>query len=102
MMRTTYTPRDGDQLLLDLFKGVPWDGRSPRGLTRVQIGLFFRPEPQGHEVEPDPAQLQMWPVAVRPPRVKKRTAERGAPPLLPSKSRRGSPRRPLLFYLEEE
>ncbi len=61
--------RDGDQLRLDLFHDVPWDGRSPRGLTRVGLGLYLRPEPPSHEVYFDPEQLEIWPVD-RPPREK--------------------------------
>ena len=53
--------RDGDQFELDLFPGVPWGGRSPRGLTRVQISLFLRQEPPPHAVpEVDPRQLELW------------------------------------------
>ncbi len=33
-----------DQLELDLFKGVPWGGRSPRALTRVALSIIFKPE----------------------------------------------------------
>ena len=67
-------PHDGDQLRLDLFKGVPWDGRSPRGLTGEGKGLYLRPEPYLHEVRTmDPEQLELWPVEVptlkeKPPR----------------------------------
>jgi len=35
---------DGDQLRLDLFPEVPWDGRSPRGLTRSNNVLYLKPE----------------------------------------------------------
>ena len=31
---------------------IPWSGRSPRDLTRVQIDLFLKRERQGHEVDP--------------------------------------------------
>jgi len=79
--------RVGDQFELDLFPGVPWGGRSPRSLTRVGSGLFSRQEPPGHEVEMDPAQLELIPggkVAIRdlvlPPAV-------GAPSLLPLRHR---------------
>ncbi len=81
-------PCDGDQLRLDLFAGVPWDGVSPRGLTRAKIVLSSRQEPLGHEVEPDPAQLEMWPVSVRPPRGKRLRQAAGAPSLLPLKAPR--------------
>jgi len=37
----------GDQLNLRLdWSGIPWDGRSPRGLTRGSKALFLRREPQ--------------------------------------------------------
>ncbi len=35
---------DSDQLELDLFPGEPWQGRSPRALTRVGVGFIFKPE----------------------------------------------------------
>jgi len=39
-------PRDSDQLQLGLFPGEPWDGISPRVLTRGHLGLIFKPEGQ--------------------------------------------------------
>jgi len=41
------TSRDGDQYLLDLRSPegavqVPWQGRSPRGLTRVALGVILK------------------------------------------------------------
>ena len=51
----------GDQLELDLFQGVPWDGRSPRGLTKVSGRLFLRRKPPRHEVRLDAVQLEIWP-----------------------------------------
>ncbi len=85
-------PPDGDQLRLDLFKGVPWDGRRPRGLTRVQIELSLRQEPPRHEVYMDPAQLEVWPGSVRPSRRKKAPTGSvgGARSLLPLKKGRRS------------
>ncbi len=88
--------RDGEQLKLDLFKGVPWGGVSPRGLTRVRILLSLRQEPLGREVVADPMQLELWPEA------KKAAIQKGWDPtgpapstLLPLKGRRRSrwPRR---------
>ncbi len=84
--------RDGDQFELDLFPGVPWEGRRPRGLTRVGSGLFLRPEPPGHEVEKDPAQLELFTFGVRLPRGKRPPQAAGAPLLLPLKSGRVDPR----------
>ncbi len=54
--------REGEQFELDLFPGVPWGGRSPRGLTRVQISLSLRRELPRHEVmdERDPMQTDLW------------------------------------------
>jgi len=53
---------------LDLWEGevarLPWRGRSPRDLTRVQIALFLRREPQKNErFFVDPEQLELFPVA---------------------------------------
>ncbi len=50
MRRSGEPPPDGDQLRLDLFPGEPWDGRSPRALTKSAQGLYLRPEPPRHEV----------------------------------------------------
>ncbi len=65
-------PCDGDQLILPLFKGEPWDGMAPRALTKVASGLYLRPEPPGHEVFFDPEQLEFWPAD--------RAAKREGPP----------------------
>ncbi len=56
------SPRDGDQLRLDLFVDEPWDGQCPRGLTRGFIPLFLRQKPPSHEVFFDPEQLELWPI----------------------------------------
>ncbi len=56
--------RDGDQLELDLFHGIPWDGRQPRALTRGHNLVFLRPEPHRHEVFFAEDQLELWPVEV--------------------------------------
>ncbi len=74
--------RDGDQLSLDLFPGVPWDGCSPRALTQARTALFLRPEPPRHEVHMDSRQYEMWPVSVRPPRGKRPPQTAGASLLL--------------------
>jgi len=88
--------RDGDQSVLDLFAGVPWQGYSPRGLTRVRILLSLRREPGGHEVEPDPMQLLLGLVAAAPKATRKRcpAPEDGAPLLLPSRRGRRKPTGP--------
>ncbi len=70
--------RDGDQFRLQLFPGVPWDGQSPRALTRGGLALFLRPEPPSHEVFFDPEQLELWPVE-RPPMNKGPFVYEGAP-----------------------
>ncbi len=55
-------PPDGDQLVLDLFRGEPWNGRSPRGLTRGHKPVIFEARAASrHEVFVDPAQLEIWP-----------------------------------------
>jgi len=74
---------------LDLWQvdldGLPWQGQSPRGLTKAQKALFLRREPQKDErffVDPD--QVDMWLPAKKAPR-----KYRGAPLLVePIGSRR--------------
>jgi len=71
----------GDQLEMTLFPGEPWEGRSPRGLTRVGLGLIFKAlavESASDYV--DPLQLDLF------PRRRQRTiysGSAGAPTLLP-------------------
>ncbi len=91
-MRTEWLEEDAMQLELDLFPGVPWGGRSPRGLTRVKYSLFLRQKPPGHEVYVDPSQLEMWPVSVQATKRKKAPigSADGAPSLLPLKKGRRS------------
>ncbi len=51
-----------EQLELRLFPGEPWEGVSPRGLTRGHLGLIFKP--QGVRARAflyDPNQLELWP-----------------------------------------
>ncbi len=67
MRKASDLPRDGDQLRLDLFAGVPWDGQSPRALTRGFIPLFLRQKPPSHEVFLIHEQFELWPID-RPPR----------------------------------
>ncbi len=94
--------REGDQFELDLFPGVPWDGRVPRALTRGRKGLFLRQEPAGHEVDPDPLQLEMWPVAARPHGKKGPDPADGAPLLMGlGRTRRGRRAR-FMSTLKEE
>ena len=74
---------EGEQLTLFgcLFEGEPWQGSSPRALTRAAKALFLRPEPQnddGYGI--DPRQVDMWLPAKKAPRL-----SRGAPSLLPLK-----------------
>jgi len=54
---------NSDQLRLRLFDDLPWDGVSPRFLTRGFIPLFLRQKPPSHEVFFDPEQLELWPEA---------------------------------------
>ena len=59
---------------------LPWQGRSPRGLTRAALALFFKRERQKNErFFVDPNQLGFFRVAEKAPRV----VPRGAPSLLP-------------------
>ncbi len=85
--------RDGDQLRLDLFRSVPWDGLSPRGLTRGSLGLFSRQKPPRHEVFFDPEQLELWPVEGH---TEVRAAP-GSPGAVPLGGRVRGPRRGRLF-----
>ncbi len=75
-----------EQMELDLFRGQPWAGRSPRGLTRVALGLIFKAEPlkprgvaSDFELE-RLGQLQFWPPSGKAPWI-----YQGAPSLLPLK-----------------
>ncbi len=61
------TPRNGDQLELRLFPGEPWDGRSPRALTRVGVGFILKPGGgESGDVFVDPEQYDLWPPDLRP------------------------------------
>ena len=71
--------REGEQLLLPLFEGVPWDGRSPRGLTKVGLGLYLGPEPPRHEVHLPPEQFELWPIQGATQREEPRWLYTGAP-----------------------
>ncbi len=67
------------QLRCDLFPQEPWDGRSPRGLTRVGLGVILKPG--GVESVSDvldPLQVLMF-----PRRRQRRRQSRTAPLLLP-------------------
>jgi len=85
-LRREYTPRVGEQYVLDLFKGVPWDGRSPRVLTRGRSALFLRREPPSHAVYVDPEQLDFWRRRSQATQRKKPPPTVGAPSLLPLKA----------------
>jgi len=74
-----------DQRQLDLWQeeldALPWQGRSPRALTRGAQLLFFRREPQEDDrFFADADQVDMWPPGKKAPRF-----YRGAPLLLPLK-----------------
>ena len=76
---------NSDQLELALFEELPWQGRSPRVLTKGFIPLFLRQKPPSHEVFFDPEQLELWPID-RPHREKSlRRKAPGASLLLPLK-----------------
>ncbi len=56
---------DAGQLRLPLaWSKEPWDGISPRALTRGFSVLYSRPEPPRHEVNVRSDQLEMWPESV--------------------------------------
>ena len=67
------------QLVLDLFDGLPWGGRSPRVLTRGHLGLIFKAQADRARVIPDRMQLDLFPATETA--FKKRG--RSAPTLLP-------------------
>ena len=51
-----------EQLELGLFAGVPWEGRSPRVLTRGSMGLILKPEAaKARATFVDPDQIEMFP-----------------------------------------
>ena len=47
--------------LRECMRGIPWDGRSPRGLTRARQALFSRREPQKTPAIFDVDQLPLFP-----------------------------------------
>ena len=54
--------RDGDQLVLGLWVGEPWQGSSPRTLTRAAQLLFSKRKlPEATRYWEDPEQLEFWP-----------------------------------------
>jgi len=72
---------DGDQLELDLFRGVPWNGHSPRGLTRGHLAVILKARAEGSvSVFVDREQLLLWPELEVKAR---RHASPSAPLLLP-------------------
>jgi len=81
--------REGDQLVLALDDVrlqrvvVPWDGRSPRVLTKAYQRFKFTAQGGGHEV--DPRQVEIFDGYGQVPIRKERASRvsRGAPSLLP-------------------
>ncbi len=64
--------RVSDQLVLELMDEVkggsskrePWNGRSPRDLTRVALGIILKPravKSMSDFVDPDQLMLDLWP-----------------------------------------
>ena len=74
------------QLELGLYPGEPWQGRSPRGLTRVHLGVILKPEAEKSvsDLVLDPCQYDLFPAAIKdlPPHI-----WGGSPSLLPLKGR---------------
>ena len=68
------------QLELALFTGEPWEGKSPRALTKVALGLIFKPggAKKRERFAFDDRQIEMFPEAIKEPR-----QYGGAPSLLP-------------------
>jgi len=74
--------REGDQLQFGFMRDMvisrePWGGRSPRGLTRVGLGLILQPWAEKSVSEIDCAQLDMFAMKEASP------LYRGAPLLIP-------------------
>ncbi len=56
------------QLQLGLFPGEPWDGRSPRVLTRARLGVIFKAQAEKDDrFVADPDQTDLWPAAIVAP-----------------------------------
>ncbi len=88
------TPVYSEQLWL--WPDEPWNGQSPRVLTAARNPLFLRQEPPRHEVDPDPLQLEIWPLPVKATLKKKAAPKQGAASLLlPLKAGRKSRSRAL-------
>ncbi len=58
----------GDQLELGLFVNEPWEGKSPRGLTRGHLGIIFNPRGEKKDAcgRLQPSQLLLWPAKKDP------------------------------------
>ena len=79
-MFSSVIARVSGQFELDLFPGEPWGGYSPRGLTRVGLGVILKPRGVRARVRfSDPLQTEMF------PRRRQRLIQesRTAPTLLP-------------------
>ena len=66
--------------LVDVRLRIPWQGVSPRDLTRVQISLSLERERQGHEV--DPLQYDLFGGGVRGAHLGRRGFSYAGAPLL--------------------
>ena len=54
------------QLQLGLFRNEPWEGRSPRGLTRARLGVIFKPRGVKDDCFfVDSLQFEMFPEAIK-------------------------------------
>ena len=87
-MSPAASSREQQQLELGLFRGVPWDGHSPRALTRVRTGLILRQAPPFHEVFFNADQLELWPIERSHREKSPRTSGPGASLLLETLTRR--------------
>jgi len=71
-----------EQLELGLWPGEPWNGRSPRVLTRGHLALIFNARAaEARAFFYDPFQLPLWPTEKRAPR--RRLGAPSASTLLP-------------------
>ncbi len=74
-----------EQLTLRLFEGEPWDGRSPRGLTRGHLGVIFNPrgEKEHERIRADLNQLWLGLPKEHPEKRAHWAPSVGAPLLIP-------------------
>jgi len=67
-----------------LFQGEPWDGASPRVLTRGHLARILQPQgAKARAIYLDPLQYELWPPVVRARGSSRAPSSVGAETLLP-------------------